>query len=514
MSVYATRYGAGHLGFFDFANHIVLVPDGDVEPRVVIEHESTHINVANYSVVGVVEDAVRIIWDGALRDNDQAVQRLHQLRTQMQRHCEQVHEAAAWFCTEAWLRDPEPAPGPATPLGYAADTRRIWNLLKPPPGSQARPTTAAIDLIETCASRALSPPALGQLCESGSPLEDLSDALAPLAGGQSPISRFRQLVQQAATMSPQAAQDWCDDLWDRSEASGPVPWTARGALGKDAAPRLLRRLSKAAGLPLTEQDAERVWQAHRVLRYQPRLDRYAQICVVQPNQPTQPSAPLLSFYAELEGRLLVSIHGAGGHDFEPSSGMLVKHGHVGMSWQRTDNGEAGTMTLERSQVREAVSNPQCARVIASKGYDFGRGELAGAVGPVLANVPHAVVAVVPFLALWRSVGIWAATVGGSPGIAGATTIESAVVPSGFGADYAYLLLKPASRDWPIVVIPMVAHGIQRALAWAHQPDVIAGGKLTLKPATAPSLRAWAGQGLPHLCGALAMFEGWFYTNSG
>lgn len=513
MSVYAARYGAGHLGFFDFANHIVLVPGGGVEPRVVIEHETSHINVANYSLAGVIEDVARILWDGALRDDDQAVQQLHAMRVDMQRLCEQVHEAAAWFCTEAWLRDPEPTPGPVTPLGYAPDTRRIWHLLNPIPGRPGRPTTAAIDLVETCASRALSPPALGELCQSDAVLENLPDLVAPLGAGQPPIARFRQLVQQASTMAPDAAQRWCDDLWERSEADGPVPWMARGALGKEVAPRLICRLSAAIGDPLTLEQAELVWEAHRVLRYQPRLDRYAQICVVQPERPVSAPEALASFAGELDGRLLLSIHAGGGHAFEPNSGMLVERGRVGLSWQRTDDGAVGRAMLDRSEVRDAVAGSRSVRVVASKGYDFSRGDLAGGAGPVLADIPHAVVAVVPFLALWRALSLWAALVDHvQPGIAGATAMEFAVVPSGLGADYAYLLLKPAPLEWPVVVVPMVARGIERALAWARQPDVAAGGKLSLNPASAPSLRIWARQALPHLCGSIAMFEGWFFRD--
>jgi hypothetical protein len=284
---------------------------------------------------------------------------------------------------------------------------------------------------------------------------------------------------------------------------------ARGGLGKEAALRLIRRVATCVRHPVTSDQAERLWEAHRVLSYQPQLDRYAQICVVQPEHPLRPSPQLDSFVGELHGHVILSIHPLGGNELEPSSGMVVESGNVGISRLDVDSRTGSYGSVERSAIREMVAAPNSLRVVASKGYDLRRGDLAASAVQVMADLPHAVLASAPFLPLWRGLSTLPAALGEEPGVRGATQIEFAVVPSALGSDYAYLVMRPSPFEWPIVLVPMVTRGIERGISWARQPDVVEDGGVTLVPSSAPSLRIWAGAGLPHLCAAIAVYEGWF-----
>ena len=511
MSVYQARYDAGRLGFFDFAGHVCLLPDGGVDPRAVLEHECTHINVANCSVTGLVEDVLRIHWDEVLGTDEEAVGRLHALRVAMKAQCEHVQEVAAWFTTRACRSYPDPVRGPDTPPDYLPDVRRLWSLQSSADGLES--PMEAVDVVEACASRALSPPGLADACLASWPFTSGDDLMSTLSTSGTPVDRFRRIVKDAFTMAAHERRRLCDELWSRSDTTGPVPWVARGELGPEAPVRLMVRVGEHIGNPLSESDATMLWDAAKVSRFQPQMDRYAQICVIQPTRAKAVPPQLAGLAADLDPYMIASVHARGGHEFEHSAGpVLTGPIKVGLSWWKPADLVGRVTEIELPALRHALDQPAVARVVSSGGYDFDRAELTGAVG-VLEDLPHAVLAATPFPDLWRRLGLEAGLVGCEPGIHGDTTVEFAAVPSGLGTAYSHLLLKPRSRDWPVVCVPMVSDGIERALSWSQRPDVAEAGGVSLQSASAPTLRDWAGASLPHACAAIAAFEGWFSAGS-
>jgi hypothetical protein len=215
-------------------------------------------------------------------------------------------------------------------------------------------------------------------------------------------------------------------------------------------------------LPKAE-DIEDIWATHMLIHsFSVELDRYAQVCVHEP-------AHTLHVKRELPVTTLRALR-----EFEWSSPFLLARVQRPKLWEMnfiaqrpreiilTAPGVFGTIptwTAPLEAARTFLQNfGRTKPIIAtSLGYSVKEGDFAGT--NILREVPHAVTYISDFRSLWMDLACW------NEGLVGSRIIEYMPLPSISGDPYyGYLLLKPAGRNFPVIVNPYVHYFGRRVIS--------------------------------------------------
>lgn len=481
------RGTAAYYGYYDQHNQIVVSPSLHLPPHVVVEHEITHVNITNNSTLGLFEQVVLFAQNLAYgRATREAAERLwNGYGAVVQQRCELVHEAAAWYGTElktAGFED-KTAPGRYAPL-----VRRVRRAVErhdlPPFVTAATHGAGRLDLVEDAAIFALSPPVVRQWWADPGAVTPHDVQRALRSADNDPMPRFEALLDWLGTQPTEQVLAWSRSRQPKGEDPAAPQPTRRHWLRSTPLPASRRRDLAAAGtVALVEhvvRQAEAVpGQAHDDLtdvigliwglselteRFEVHVDRYAQVCVLQPggsrhipiDEGSDPPAGL-----DRATRLIVGV--APPEQTMPTHLPYGDHAHViyDVSDHQSRVWIGESATVHRELVRRHGTVPVIA---SSRGYDLSTCTLGG----VLDDIPHVVMAPTDFRSMWFRLA-------GSGGLGGCPVIEYDVLRSPrLGDDYGYLLLKGADRPDPILIVPIVAPAAARIVAHAEgaSPDGI------------------------------------------
>jgi hypothetical protein len=520
MSVYQARYRDSTLGFYDLYDHIVAVPSAGIPPDVVIDHEIAHLNIVRGSVIGLVEELTQLAWHRLNRDPETfppqvpvllspgAYLNLIMMEQLLSRLAEQVHEVAAWFCTEAFLQRATEPELLATPLAYAKDTARLWTLLsKFIQNDRVDPYATVIQLVEQAAERTLSFPSLAALFDPDIPEFDRLNAA--MDSNVSPIAAFRSITKKLSTWDAETISRWLQG----HEIEEQISWLDRSSFDSESCATFLR--SVLADSTLNSQTFDELWGAYRGwLAIDSEFDVYSQVVVIRPKERAKRISltmlPLLSNMLGKYQSLIIHDYFSGirGPDMEKRmrplpEGPYSKRLRYLLTWQDWTNGSGNIAQVSASFLRSEASKSDILPIVAASGYNFKLGDLSPSEqeGPILRDTPHLVLAIRPFLSLWRTLA-WS----DSPGLAGHSELLFVIRESGIDEAFGYVLIRQRLAYTPMVAVPIVIAEWERVLSCRSAPQFSSAIDLMQFQG---HTEAFAGDVLPHVSAALALFENWF-----
>lgn len=536
MSVYAldaekVLERAAHHGLYDLGNQIVVIPSEGVPPDVVVDHEITHINLVLNTSLGRLEQGITFLRRAAaVMGEPVARQRLDQWYGRpLQQACELTHEAVAWFGTEMHAGGRDVL---TTPARYRPLVQRLQRLFAPtdiPPMRRSEDDPAGqIDIVENAAQLALNSPVVERIL--GDPDAAVAAPFGPLLARrreEQPLWRFQAVLDWLERCPAEQLVAWADgrdgrdgrgggdgvDAVDgptiRSSAFGrrrPLPEVRLRDLFRADVDRFVQSVAEASGLgdrtPSDDNPATwaELWSdGHLVDTFVPQLDRYAQTCVVGPFRSSIPvtvsaDPPPAAEQADIviAGVVPPGDYRQGWHTpFPEGGGHLIFGGRRFESTAWVSPGEQLRPVLLQARDRRA------AIAASSNNYAYASADYLSC--PLLADIPHTVMALLDFRALWTHLGF------GEGGLAGTKAFEWAALPSPrFGKPYGYLLVKPTDRPYPVVVLPIAGPPHRVVSAATDLPSPLGH---TLDPARA-SLPSWLGPLAHHVTLTIASFEHW------
>jgi hypothetical protein len=507
-----------HFGFYDSAYQIVVMPQQERVPHLIVDHEMSHVYAVMNSSIGALERIlVWLEWTAHAYNNAEAVNEVKALMEVILSETETVHEAVAWFGTELQSEGHENLNAPAE---YAPDVQRLRQVFtrmpeKPPAASETIPWI--LQIADCIAIYALSPPLMAILWSQPEliSVEQLRASLRRNA--DNPLHRFRKICARVEEVPFQEALKWARALGVQWRGPDSASTNSRRTLpasraksflfkspteisagfrsdllfGLDTA-RLLRTLGTRMGLfdsaqlrliappsirrpgqdPLLASFAS--FEASHGFRLD--LDTYAQVCVCSTETDRRDGLyHEKDVIAGMSGRryLIVRLMWSSNLQFArpprtptqviitgPADGVHPDDGvSIYPTWY-ADIAAAGPFLASYGRQRPIVAS--------SVGYDFGAGDYAGAA--LLRDVPHVVLTIRDFRSLWGSIR--------DNGLRGCRNVEWMALPSPSGRrHFGFFVLKPSDSPFPIVVNPTLVYQSRRAVTVAEDWPSTEGTRL-------------------------------------
>lgn len=516
MSIYALGYKPWPAGLFDIRSHILIGPDKDIPPQLVVEHELTHIKIHRHSHLGTVEEALQFVDALASRARSlQAVTRVNDAKKRLQTHeGTLVHETAAWFLTETLLKSGRyPEARLTTPQPYRVEVAKLFVKLAHLCSSEGAFPFAAADVVEAAAALALGSSTLENAIASAACLDDLTTAVV-LEELRSSYARFESIIDQAARLGPDEAVSFAAEALkstrpqmsenDAAEVSPRRERNLHYALVADLG------LWDAADTTSAEESLEVDWALFQTFdRFDLETDRYAQVAIfgAQPNSLSQ-DPPVPAMGRLLDGKLLVNLWASAGHPHETGA-RGVAPGYVGAAVRDYTSRKSNFTALNAAdnEPQRVLSDARTIVVAESADYDFSIGDYRRTrerPSPVVADLPHVVMATTSFRDIWTRI-VFAGGIRSDP------KIEFNTSPLvGLGTEYALLLLKASGAYSPIILLTVVAEFVDRTVSFAAKFDSIgAHAPLRLSRSHVP-VRRWAGRLASNVAAVTSVLEDWWY----
>jgi hypothetical protein len=502
----------GSFGFYDSAYQIAVLPQEEVAPHVVVDHEITHVHILRNSSIGLLEQIlVWLEWTAHLNGRSDVVTNVDALTNVILAATEFVHEAAAWFGTELQSEGHENIKAPAT---YAAEVKRLRRVFARmpdrPPAVLSKMLPQVLEIADAIAIYALSPPLMLALQPDLISPDALTTALARKPNN--PLSRFRELCSRLENVPFPKVFEWArainiEGVGGRpgAEAERVVPsghakfsiFARRDEmpvgfrsdlykLGTAKFVQFVRALATHVGLlgseplrfyedrtAIAQPDDEAVLEAFSVFdlthAFRAEVDRYSQVCVLETSRvcrelvyEDEPDRVIAALGAR-PYLMLGVIRGMSSDNFTrgpehitdvivtaPEQGADPDGNPLSPTWR------VGVATASPFLASYGWRNPI---VASSVGYDFGVADYTNV--KLLRDVPHVVVAIRDFRSLWYGVG--------PRGLRDCGAIEWMAMPSPSGRrHFGFLLLKPADNAFPIVVNPTLVSEYKRAVTVADR----------------------------------------------
>lgn len=505
MSVYFARYGGRGTGLFDLASHIVVVP-GELPTHLVVEHELAHVKLVQDSGLGLLEQFLRMLWNSATEANSlTALRTLHEFRKVFQKANLYVHESAAWYLTQMLqLQYPEIAL--SVPLAFQPDVARVRELFRSALGGRDE-AAVGLDLAgvaEEAAIHALSPPALDRFWERPQELtaDRLADVLAP--PDQLPLARFRTLYRRLPELLGEAFPGGAEDP-DLYRSANGLPRSTAYSGKPDNHLEVLEGFARGLGI---DRALGPSWDPeftltffHAFATYSTKVDRYAQVCALEPrgDELGQPPAELGFMVEPARNGALLVVTSAPGNPYDEAQNPVFDPADAVVRRFDFTTGEVDEKVVDRAQLRAFVARQQPLAPIAAMATDYNF-QAADYRDALVGNRPHVVISISDFRYLWNRIAWF-----GHGGLHGSPVVEFHLMPSSRSDSYGFLLLKPQNQDWPIVVNPILIDQWRRVLSFAEIPGPF-GVQLRQPSLPIPS---WAGATLPSLTATLATVDRWF-----
>jgi hypothetical protein len=480
-------------GFYDGGQHIVVVPHAAPPPAIVVDHESTHINLVNGTTIGLLQQLCTAAT--AVRPEVHLAASIAKI---LLRSTEKTHEAVAWFGTEVLSKinglEVE------TPPEYANLTHELRSAIEKCRGQTYVNWKSAFSSVmavaEAAGKCALSPGELGRMVCSDRALDDelLERILADPKNN--PEKRFRELCDVIRGSQFAKLEKWAHSMWNAdgtlrtSELSGADRITLR-AFTRDNVDdnTCARRLSELTGTQSTASSLTE-WKLFCALNcFIPSIDRYAQTCVVEKPFLARKVEIPEAHAVEVLGQVPYVIVSAGENlAFERSSPLMGQEVSIAVGprikmsaidatkdaksfWRRLWSPKATSNVSEQHVKATWTTNPDKAKsflrrfvekgggvVAAGAFYDYGRGDLIERT--ILEDIPHSVLHITDVKSLWIRLGII-----NDRGLASSRKIKYKFLPSkGAPDDFGYLVLRPHIGSIPMVVVPCLSKFIKRAVS--------------------------------------------------
>ena len=465
-------------GFYDGAQHIVVLPSAEVNIDEVVAHETTHAKIASNSSLGYLQQITTHLAGQARVTGDRKLEKsCAEISEIVEKAGIEVHEASAWFVSEFVSEGRVRAPEQYAPL-----TNALRDALQAMPGHEHGRIEdwrddfdplfcAPVQIVQGLASYALSPPLVRDLLEN--PDAQIVDRLRNGLEDpdQHPLSRFRVLLKQVRNTPAPITKEW--SRWVRSwyfkktvpekprlSTTGLSPEDpqlehsgfTRSDLSDATIAHLFDQITEGGAGPL--EAVAREWgQIREYVAFEPHIHPYYQTCITETPRLERPYTYTAKEPFEDLSKVADYVIVSQGEEEE----FVFRRGspeELILRFGPMPNGTALFWRAERFRAREFLrrwSSTGKGIVTSSVLYDFGKGDLLGS--SVVGDLPHAVVAITDFRTLWTKM-----TVLSDCGLAGATQLTIGAVQTGH-PEFAFLVIS-GGVAYPVVVLPCLARLIQ------------------------------------------------------
>ncbi|WP_281444421.1 hypothetical protein [Paenarthrobacter nicotinovorans] len=377
---------------------------------------------------------------------------------------EMVHEAVAWYGTELQLGSSAGIPTPGRYLDLVGQIRGVAEG-RGLPAMSSDGFSGRLDIVEGAAVKALNSPMVRDFWNEPAALtaSRLAEKLA--LPENDPEYRFRAILSWLSALDTPDMLRWSETVSNPRSSKLDLSVTLNlgevrpSSLDKSRLVEVIEQLARETGLTNTSrQSFVEGWQRHQLLStFNPKVDRYSQVCVVEPPL----KGDLLGDRSQVSYERAVAssrlVVGWGPQREDSPLRFTEPHPRVVYEAQN-DTLRVWTGSVE--DVRKLIQSRKSeASVLAhTVNYDFGKGDF---FAELLNGVPHVVMASLDFMSLWVRLTI-------TGGIAGCSALEYAVIDSpNFGSDYGYLLIKPLDRVDIMIVLPTLPRLLSRVLSFAN-----------------------------------------------
>lgn len=486
-------------GFYDHAQHVVVLPNIIPRPAVVVDHEISHVNLINLSSIGLLEQLCIVSRSMARTENAIVID---ELLADLMDHTVQVHEGIAWLGTELNTQKFEKL---IAPPEYRTGVNTIRDALSTNmrliASSLSDNIQETMHLAEAVGIAALSPPCISDWF--GIQSDQVSSIRKRLrrSKAESPWTRFSEICSWIYEAPTDVLDEWATRIYGTSgERLNLDLGTRRGAwFGKRYtrqlifAPRksisdeqIARAIINLTGSSCRVEEAKELWRAHLALHtFLPGIDRYAQTCIAPRPRPVRPiTVPSHTGKALFSGVSWLFVTCSISEGFSHPTPLPENTVTVGVGPKEAARRIAEVfgftiddigadpfvkMELTASDARaflQQYANDGGGIVADGVTYDYGCTDFTNML--VLRDVPHAVMAASDFKTLWMKMAFFS-----SSGVDGAKEIEytlicSAMAPKEFGA----ILLKPKGiYFFPLIFSPCLVRYVDRVVSVAeHLPS--------------------------------------------
>lgn len=536
----------GGFGFYDSAYQIALVPQDELEPAVVVDHEITHVYLVQRSSMGLLERILLWLeWSAHEQGGDpRVIAAIQDMTNAVLRATESTHEAIAWLGTEMQTEEREEL---RAPPDFAPGVQRLRKTLEGmpgrPEGSLAERHTEVMTIADEIGVVALDLPLMRELWEAPEQvIRRLDNALRTTSNA--PQQRFEWLCSYFETVPYAEALSWAKrragilpateedpdgvkvphlppggkDRSIFSRRRAPLPVVRRTDLPRAETAKLMRTLLTRVGLhalvttagerPANVLSDDELLEAFDIFDvthgFLFGLDRYAQTCVLDRREVARerplPDDPVQNvFLLDLEPYLIVSRNRTPSvvnfaRRSEWVEGLLIRAPMRGEDEDGTPLSSTWTVDEETARPFLRSYSNRGAIIASSVRYDLGAGDFEGM--DCLVDIPHVVVAISDFRSLWMRLI--------SRGLAESSEVEWKAMPSPAGRKhYGFLVLKPADRSFPVVLNPSPVEHFRRVVSVAEALPSPRGVRLRESLAPPP---IWLGAMEHAVMTAAAVFE--------
>jgi len=475
-------------GFYDGGQHIVVVPHADPPPAIVVDHESTHINLTNRTMIGLLQQLCGAAI--SLGPNSSLASSIAQL---LLNGTEKTHEAVAWFGSEVLskLNSIETE----APREYASLCHQLRSAIEQSRGQAYSSWKGAFSSVmavaEAAGNCALSPEELGRFINSDRTLDDKVVAGLLDSPKNDPQLRFQELCEIIRASDFLALEKWAHSMWKkdgllRTDEIPSLRKPSLSALNRDtvAENTCIRRLSELVGRPASSMD----WKLFSAFNcFASSIDRYAQTCVVERPILAKTMEVPETHATEILGQAPYVIVSVGENQaFERISPFLGQEVSVAFGprirmdqltkiakkslWSRLWP-KAASDDHQRFIIPKWRTSPEKAALFLSQFaaggggivvggalYDYGRGDLPER--NVVQDLPHAVLHTTDVKSLWVRLAIL-----NDRGLASGRDIIYKFFPSIQARDeFGYLVFRPELGSIPMVVVPCLAKFVHLAVS--------------------------------------------------
>jgi hypothetical protein len=475
-------------GFYDGAQHIAVVPHSAPSPAIIVDHETTHINLTNDTTVGLLQQLCCAAI--SLAPNQSTAPAIAQ---SLVKRTEKTHEAIAWFGSEVLTK----LTGHETesPPEYATLCHQLRASIE---RSKGQPYTnwkgafsSVMAIAEAAGNCALSPEELSWFINSNQALDEKAVEKLLARPENNPQFRLENLCEIIRDSEFPALQNWARSIWndDGSLRSDEIPALRKPllkALSRDMVDEnaRIRRLSELVGRPTSSMD----WKLFSAFNcFTPSIDRYAQTCLVEKpiraktlELPEGSAAEALAQAPYVvvsvgEAQAFERIFPFPGQEVSIAFGPRITLGELAKTtkksfwsrlWPKAAADDDQGFVIPRWRTSPEMAESFLRQFAAAGGgivvggalYDYGRGDLLER--NVVQDLPHAVLYITDMKSLWVKLAIL-----NDRGLASGKTILFKYFPSSqAGNEFGYLVFRPEIGSIPMVVVPCLAKFVDRAVS--------------------------------------------------
>jgi hypothetical protein len=143
-------------------------------------------------------------------------------------------------------------------------------------------------------------------------------------------------------------------------------------------------------------------------------------------------------------------------------------------------------------------------VVASPNYQYATADFSDV--ELMRDIPHLVMCITDVNTLWLRLCLFEGSLGGF------TDLEYQTIPSAtLGPRYGFLVVKPAAKGFPVLLVPIILSQQSRVLSIFRSPPE--GAKVTIRRSTAPTAAACLGEPMCRaIAAAVEIFEDYDLTS--